>query len=709
MRKFNASFISALLAIDGPHRGVRGQISSDTCVSQECNDIASTILENLDPSINPCENFYQFACGGFVKNAIIPEGETKTDAFVQARIYQRRWLRATLEEEVTQAESKVIRYTKTLYKSCMNVDLIERQSLETLSGILQNLGRWPADFGGSNVPNFLWTTLESQFRKLGYARNHFISVFITLDQKNSTQWRITLDQPQLSLAREYLLKGLNGEEVKAYLDYMIDVAVFLGSSKEFASKKLRKALEFEISLANISLPDEGRRDASKLYNLMTLENLSKEFPSIPWSRWINSFLSPKARLKPNEEVNVMVPKFIADFEKLVRDSSQEAQTNYALWRVVADSVDYLEGEIREIQLAYLNKTTGKTEREPRWQECMDLVSRRLFPSVGALYVRKYFQKSARERATILFRTIQYEFRKLIQQADWMDELTQIAALEKADALHGIIAYPDELMKDSVLDRFYADLVITDENYFQSILNLTLFDTGYLNSQLRLPVNKSDWITYSAAAEVDGVYLPNDNSIFYPAGILQGAFFGKNRPQYTNYGAIGYVIGHEITHAFDDLGSQYDKNGELNNWWQDETRETFSKRVQCIMEQYGNYTDEETGLQINGMKTQGENVADNVGLKVAYLAYREYVRRVAKDQKLPNLDGYTPEKLFWISAASVYCTKTRKKSLEIDITVETHTPAQFRVIGPMSNNPDFARDFNCPKGSKMNPEKKCDIW
>ncbi|KAJ8668518.1 hypothetical protein QAD02_010181 [Eretmocerus hayati] len=678
------------------------------CMTPECIHTASTILGNMDPDVDPCDNFYQFACGSFIKNTVIPDDQPSVDTFSMIDDDLQMQLRTSIEEEIKPNESRAFKLAKTLYQTCMDRSSIEEQGLQPLMEVLEALGGWPVLLENWDESNFDWQTSVYRNRKIGYSVDHFLSFDIDVDPKNSTQRMLTLDQAWLSLPREYLTKGLDDEIVKVYYDYMVDVAVILGAERNRAETEMMETLHFEMALANISLPSERRRNASELYNPMTLYELSARFPSIPWTEYLDALLSPHASLQKNEIINLREPQFLANLEALLKDSPKKVQANYAIWRVVRDSVDYLDEEIRRRQLAYWTEVTGETEREPRWQECVGVVSSSLSLSVAALYVRKYFDEEAKKNVVDMVTDIRREFRKIMEKVDWMDERTRRAALEKVDAMSSFIAYPDELLDDSKLEQFYAALELSEGNYLESVLNVTLFATEYSISQLRLPVNKSDWITYGDSAVVNAYYSPNDNSMQFPAGILQGEFFSKDRPQYMNYGAIGFVMGHEITHGFDDQGSQYDKNGDLVEWWAEETKQKFLQKAQCIIHQYGNYTDKEVGMNLNGINTQGENIADNGGIKEAYLAYEDWVRRNGPEPLLPGLD-YSPQQMFWISAANVWCTKTRTEMLKLDIVTDEHSPGEFRVVGPMSNMPEFAKDFKCPKGSNMNPEKRCSVW
>ncbi|XP_017759283.1 PREDICTED: membrane metallo-endopeptidase-like 1 isoform X2 [Eufriesea mexicana] len=681
----------------------------DVCYTQECIHTASRLLKNMDREVEPCDDFYDFACGGFLKTTIIPDDKTSVNTFTKISDELQNHLRASIEEKSPPEEPKPFKLAKNLYKACMNKTVIEQQGLEPLLNILRKLGGWPILEGEQwNEDDFNWKESVYKFREMGYSVDYFIDFSIGVDLKNSTKRIIDLDQASLGLSREYLSKGPDDKIVQAYYSYMVDIAAILGANKTDAKQELKESLEFEMNLANISLPNEKRRNATLLYNPMTVRELSKTYPSVPWKEYFNTLLAPNVQVDEEEVVIVSVPNYIASLEKLLATTPKRVQANYVMWRAAASSVSYLTDNIRKRQLQYSTALSGKTEREPRWKECIDTVSGSLSISVGAMYVRKYFKEDAKKNAVEMVADIRKEFTKILQKVDWMDEETRKSALNKAASMASHIAYPDELLDNNKLEEFYEKLELTTDNYLEGILNLTLFGVEYSFSKLRKPVNKSDWITHGRPAIVNAFYSSIENSIQFPAGILQGAFFNNDRPRYMNYGAIGFVIGHEITHGFDDQGRQFDKNGNLVDWWAPQTKEKYLERAECIIHQYGNYTVEEVGLNLNGINTQGENIADNGGIKEAYLAYREWVKRNQDEPKLPGLP-YSPQQLFWISAANTWCSKYRPEATKLRITTGFHSPGKFRVHGPLSNMEEFSKDFNCPLGSKMNPAKKCAVW
>ncbi|XP_066258701.1 neprilysin-2 isoform X4 [Euwallacea similis] len=685
------------------------QDSQKLCVSPGCIHTASRVLEYMDQSVDPCDDFYQFTCGNFIKKTIIPDDKSSVTSFSLISDELQEQLRKMIEEPIKADEPQPFQLTKKLYKACMNKTLIESDGLNTIHTILKYLGGWPALEGAQwNEGNFDWRQSVYKFRKVGYSVDYFMDFSVGIDVKNSTKRTIDLDQASLGLRREFLTKGMGDKLVKAYYDYMVDIAVLFGAERERATKELMDSLEFEMKLANISLPSEKRRNATALYNPMTISEMQQKFPSIPWLEYINTLLGPDITVTTEETIIVSIPNYITDFEALISRTPKRVQANYVMWRAAASSISYLNEALRKRQLEYTTIVTGRTEREARWKECIDVSAGSLSIAAGALYVRKFFNEEARQNAKEMVADIREEFEEILKKVDWMDEKTKQNAMDKAKSMSTHIGYPDEMLDDKKLVEFYQDLELDENKYLRSILNLTLFGTRLSFKRLRQPVNKTDWITHGRPAVVNAFYSAIENSIQFPAGILQGVFFNADRPRYMNYGAIGFVIGHEITHGFDDQGRQFDKNGNLVDWWQEETKKAFVEKAQCIIDQYGNYSVPELNLNLNGINTQGENIADIGGIKESYLAYRKWISRNGEEPFLPGLK-YNGRQMFWISAASIWCSATREEELRQVVITDEHAPDKYRVIIPIGDMEYFAQDFNCPKGSTMNPTHKCEVW
>ncbi|KAM7311889.1 neprilysin-2-like [Ixodes scapularis] len=574
-------------------------------------------FNNMNQTVDPCENFYEFACGGWVHRHPIPEDRSSVSQLSFIRDQLDAKLRTLVEEPPENSEPGFIHKMKHMYRSCFNTSLIDSYAEEPLQKVLKVLGGWPVVEGpGWNASKFHWLNALIQYRNFGYSHNILLDLHVTLDPRNNTRYIIVLDEASLGLPdRTYFLKGLNDSVVAAYLKLMTEAAQLLGANQKAAETELREALQFEIALANYSLPREERRNMSKLYNKMPLNGLKKLAPQIDWDRYFNSLLVDK--VTPDEPIIVVVPKFVQQFESLILRTPARTVANYMVWWVVLQSYATLGKPWRERLQEFGSVLTGETREMARWEQCMGSLTGYLGIALSSLYVRHFFQEESKGAALDMVNFIMKEFMSILEDINWMDEQTRQRARAKALAIQPYIGYPEELLKDALVEEHYSNVTLQPDTYFQNVMRLRKWYTDYGYGHLRKPHIKGEWKRFAQVAVVDAYYSDVENCIRLPAGILQGVFFSKDRPSYLNYGAIGSIIGHEITHGFDDEGRQFDKDGNNLNWWEPETDLKFRQRAQCIVEQYGNYTVAEGTLNINGVNTQGENIADNGGIKEAF--------------------------------------------------------------------------------------------
>ncbi|XP_058790751.1 neprilysin-2-like [Phymastichus coffea] len=681
------------------------------CETQACIEAASLILNNIDTKAVPCDNFYQFACGKFLEESIIPESQNSISAFTRTNEKLLKQLRTSLERKMDNNTPRTFKVLQSFYYSCLDIAKINETSTNEVLDILKKLGDWPVLVGQSwNASDFDWKKLIYQMREIGYteAMNCFIEIGIEISEENNNRrYVITLDQGSTGLEQEYLSKGFQNKIVQAYYKYMTNLAAVLGADKQQSEKELRDSLNFEIEVLKFFLPREERRNMSELYNFMPLEQLKSEYPDIPWSEYFNQIVSPQTKwITENDLILVKVPSFLKSLLKLINNTSKRVLANYAIWRVVQESTSFMNENVQRITADYSASITGTNVQEPRWIQCLDYVSQNVHLAVGALYAREHFDKKSKKSAEELVNRLRQSFADLLEKTDWMDEKTKEAAKKKLRSMKNYVAYPDELLEDKKIDAYFQELEINSESFLKNHLNLKLFKFKKILEKLKKPVDQDDWTERGYITTVDAFYKLSMNIIEIPAGILQGVFFNSSRPHYLNYAAIGWIIGHELTHGFDDQGSQYNEYGDLINWWDPETFKNYRNRTKCIIQQYSNYT--VNGLKVNGKNTQGENIADNGGIKEAYFAYEEYEKTHEQELGLPGL-SYTSRQLFWINAANIWCDKSRPENLEHVINTDVHGPAEIRVIGTFSNIPEFSRDFNCPVGSRMNPIEKCTVW
>ncbi|XP_058117958.1 neprilysin-2-like [Anopheles ziemanni] len=666
----------------------------------------------MDLNVEPCDDFYRYACGRYINETIIPDEKVSVDTFTATNDRLQQQLRSLISEEISESDAAPFKLAKNLYKLCMNKTRIEEKGIEPLLSILDTLGGWPVlkEDSWDSEPSWSWEKSAKDFNDNGFSTDYIIDFSIAGDLKDTTRRMIDIDQSVLGLPREYLVKGINDPIVSAYYDYMVDLAVLLGADKARAKLELLESLNFEMTLANISLPREERRNATALYNPMTVKEFQQRYPHTEWVDYFNALLiSSGIVIDENEVINLCVPTFMEQLGPLLRNTPKRVMANYVMWRISWLSSYFLTENLRKRDLEFTKVVNGKQEEQPRWKECIDVTSGRLPIAVSALYIRKYFREESKRAALDMVNDIKSEFVNILKKVDWMDDVTRESALEKVSTMVNHIGYPDELMDDGKIAEYYKNLEFQPSStYLNAILLTFKFDTTTENKRLRLPVNKTDWVDHSKSAVVNAYYNSIENSIQFPAGILQGQFFSHDRPKYLNYGAIGYIIGHEITHGFDDQGRQFDKDGNLVDWWQADTMKAYLEKARCIIEQYGNYTEPNVKLNLNGINTQGENIADNGGIKEAYYAYRQWAAKNEPEKPLPFLK-LSPEQLFWLSAAQTWCNLYRPETMKNHITTSSHSPGQFRVLGPMRNMKEFAKDFNCVSGSKMNPVEKCEVW
>ena len=315
---------------------------------------------------------------------------------------------------------------------------------------------------------------------------------------------------------------------------------------------------------------EERRDHNKLYNPKTIDELKSLEPDTPWLEYINKILEPVEKVRGDEVIIVDVPSYMQQMSELLRNTPIRTQANYLMYRVVSSTMGYMNEDAEKIGLKFAKKITGQSEKPPRWKKCVGAATGALSSAVGSLYVSKFFDEKSKATALDMVNDIRAEFNKILEEIDWMDDGTKLKAKEKADAMVEHIGYPIELLDMKKLTDLYDGLELSADDFFGNGLNMTVFGTNYAFSKLREKVNKTDWVRHGNPAIVNAFYSPIENSIQFPAGILQGIFFNSDRPKYLNYGAIGWVIGHEITHGFDDQGKQFDKEGNLVNWWHPDT-------------------------------------------------------------------------------------------------------------------------------------------
>ncbi|KAK5647010.1 hypothetical protein RI129_005474 [Pyrocoelia pectoralis] len=674
-------------------------IDNNVCLKPGCVEMASKLINNMDLKVDPCIDFYSFACGNFMKHTPIPADEFIVGSFQDAQKKVLGQLKNLLEERSTSKELLPFKQTKRFYNSCMNTRAIELDGLETIKIVLQSLNGWPIIEGGRWYDaKFDWKQAMYVLRNLGFSVDYFIKLDVTVDLHNSSLRVISLDQANFGINRRNLINGFNDSVTQSYYRYMVDVAEIFGANRSKALEELRQSLNLEIELAKISLSPSQREEEKLIYNPVTVLKLQNEYPNSNWKKYIKYVLDiPGFQISDDDIVILRIPRYLNDLEDLIENTSKRVQANYIMWRVLFSTTKYLNEKLRKRRLVFYKEVYGEQQSAPLWKECVSDTMLNFWESLSNMYMRKHSHKQTKRVLNTMFTKIGANFVKLIEKSKWMDNETKRYAYDKATGMPYYTTHSDEMDNETLLN-FYSPLQFTTDNYLRSVMDVWLFRSNNHFKKLCQTVTKEDrqW-------DVSLVY-----QMGVPQGLFQGSFFNKDRPHYANYGAVGSIIGHLLTHIFDNHGRQFDKDLELIDWWTNYTKEAYQNVTQCVVRQYDNYTIKEVDMKLNGKRTLTENVADITGLKVAYLAYNNWAKNHPSEALLPGLN-YTQNQMFWISAASMWCTKYREEYLRYMVLIYPFSPANFRVTGSLNNLVQFSKDFNCSATSAMNKRKKCVVW
>ncbi|XP_062066683.1 endothelin-converting enzyme 2 isoform X3 [Lepus europaeus] len=676
--------------------------SHSTCLTEACIRVAGKILESLDRRVSPCDDFYQFSCGGWIRRNPLPDGRSRWNTFNSLWDQNQAILKHLLENSTFNSSSEAERKTQRFYLSCLQVERIEELGAQPLRDLIDKIGGWNIT-GPWDQDNFM-EVLKAVAGT--YRATPFFTVYISADSKSSNSNVIQVDQSGLFLpSRDYYLNRTANEKVlTAYLDYMEELGLLLGGGPSSTREQMQQVLELEIQLANITVPQDQRRDEEKIYHKMSISELQALAPSMDWLEFLSFLLSP-LELGDSEPVVVYGTDYLQQVSELINRTQPSVLNNYLIWNLVQKTTSSLDRRFESAQEKLLETLYGtKKSCLPRWQTCISNTDDALGFALGSLFVKATFDRQSKEIAEGMISEIRTAFEEALEQLVWMDEKTRQAAKEKADAIYDMIGFPDFILEPKELDDVYDGYEVSEDSFFQNMLNLYNFSAKVMADQLRKPPSRDQWSM--TPQTVNAYYLPTKNEIVFPAGILQAPFYARNHPKALNFGGIGVVMGHELTHAFDDQGREYDKEGNLRPWWQNASLAAFRNHTACMEEQYNQY--QINGERLNGRQTLGENIADNGGLKAAYNAYKAWLRKHGEEQQLPAV-GLNNHQLFFVGFAQVWCSVRTPESSHEGLVTDPHSPARFRVLGTLSNSRDFLRHFGCPVGSPMNPGQLCEVW
>lgn len=646
----------------------------------------------LDRTADPCGDFYQFSCGGWMKNNPIPSDQTRWSVATKLQDENRTLLRQILENDAkpnpkrSTTDQKIGDY----YAACTDETGVEsvgakplQPDLERISKIksVREIAAYLASFHSRDVYTVLPTSTVFSF---------------TADQdyKDSSQYLPEADQGGLGLPdRDYYLKDdqKSKDLRQKYLEHMQKMFVLLGDKPITAAENATAALFIETALAKASLTRVQRRDPSALYHKMSRAELQALTPSFDWKVYLAGVGLPDA-----QSFNIVVPGFFKALETELNTEPLESWKSYLRWHVVHANARYLASAFVDQDFSFFGATlAGQQALQPRWKRCVRFVDRDLGEALSEAYVEKTFSPSDKQRTLKMVEEIEAAMQQDIHQLPWMSDATKQAALEKLHLIRNKIGYPDRW-------RDYSSVQISPTDLLGNVQRSVSFEFHRQLGKIGKPVDRGEWLI--TPVTVDAYYNPQMNDINFPAGILQPPFFDKKMDDAVNYGDIGGVIGHELTHAFDDEGRQFDGNGNLRDWWTSADAGEFQKRASCVSDQYSGYTVVDN-VKINGKLTLGEDVADLGGLILAYMAWQSDIR----NQQLIPIDGFTPEQRFFIGYGQGWCTNETSEQLRMNAVTDPHSPAKYRANGVVSNMPEFGKAFHCMDDQPMVREKQCRVW
>ena len=644
----------------------------------------------MDLTVRPADDFFQFVNGIWLKNNPVPADQTRWGSFNilgENNLKQVRTIVVEASKKNNSPDGSNIQKIGNFFLSGMDSARIEELGIKPIQ---QRLDQIESIKDQADLQNII-----AKFHKSGM--NVVFDFFGEQDKKNSTMVIPWLYQGGLGLPSKgyYTKEDQRSENIRnEYLDHISKMFVLLGCAAEKSDENAIVVLNIEKKLADISMTRVELRNPKDTYNIMTLSDLDQHSPNFDWQKYFIEI-----GLSEPEKINVAQPIFFQGISDLLLNFSIDEWKIYLKWHLLNNTASYLNSDFVNQNFAFYGVIlSGMEKMQPRWKRCLGATESSLGEALGQLYVEKYFPPQAKSRALEMVDNIKNSFGQRITDLDWMSAETKEKAMEKLESFNVKIGYPDEW-------EDYSTLEINSDSYLENIFRADKFHFEKDLKEINKPVNRKKW--GMTPQTVNAYYNPSLNEIVFPAAILQPPFFDFLADDAVNYGAIGAVIGHEMTHGFDDMGRQFDKNGNMIDWWTKEDEKKFNQRTELLVEQGNNFVSIDT-FHVNGKLTLGENIADLGGTVIAFQALENVLKQKPKQ---PKIDGFTQEQRFFLAWANVWRSNIRPKAQIMRLKTDPHSPADFRGNVPLKNHDGFYKAFNVKTGDKMYipVEKRARIW
>jgi endothelin-converting enzyme/putative endopeptidase len=645
-------------------------------------------LSAMDKTVNPCEDFYEYACGNWRKNNPIPADQQRWGRFNELAEYNRSILHQILEKASANdpKRSPAMQKVGDMYASCMDEAGVNAKGKAPLKPELDRIAA--ISNKEQLVETIAWLHNMGVPALFGFGASP--------DLHNASMIIASVGQGGLGLPdRDYYFDDdAKSKETRVkYVEHVATMFTLLGDSKENAAKEAQAVMDVETKLADAAMKRVMMRDPKNRDHKMKVTELSALAPNFHFDRFFAASGAPSFG-----EVNVVPPDFFQKVSPVIDSVSLDDWKNYLRWHATRAAANFLSEDFVKANFSFYGQYLGgQKEQQARWKRCVQTTDGLLGEALGQPYVDETFGKEGKDRMLQMVDALEAALGDDIQNLDWMTAETRKQALVKLKAISNKIGYPDKW-------RDYSTVSIVRGDLLGDAQRARAFEIKRNLNKIGTPLDKTEW--GMTPPTVNAYYSASNNDINFPAGILQPPFFDKTADDAVNFGGIGVVIGHELTHGFDDQGSKFAADGNLTNWWTDADRKEFEKRTGCIRDEYGNFVAVDD-LKLNGQLTLGENTADNGGMHIALMALR---KQMEKDRKLAETkDGFTPEQRFYIGFAQVWCQNQTPQSARQLAKTDPHSPGQYRVIGAVQNSADFAKAWGCKPGQKMVAENACHVW
>ncbi len=649
-------------------------------------------IDNIDKNIDPCVDFYQYSCGNWIKNSEIPPDQSQWVSFTELHERNMEIEHGILEKAAAGGAKRnaIDQKIGDLYGSCMDEKAVDSKGIMALKPELDRI----------NAVQDKKALIDeiAHLRMIGAAS--LFSFYSNSDMHNADQVIAYIDQGGLTLPdRDYYLKdtGKNKDVRQAFSEYVSTIFTEAGKDSNGGTAGTQAAdtvLRIETELAKAQMDRTARRDPKNRDHKMSREEALALGPNFYLDRYFQQVNAPAFK-----ELNVTNPDFFKEINSVLDSESLDSLKTYVRWHLLRSSAPWLSKPYVDADFKFQQTLTGQKEMPARWKRCVNLVDRQLGEALGQRYVEAAFPPESKARMLKMVDALEKSLDSDIQNLSWMSADTKKQAKVKLDAIRNKIGYPS-------VWRDYSAVVIKPGDLLGNVHRASEFEAKRQINKIDKPLDRKEW--GMTPPTVNAYYSPSFNEIVFPAGILQPPFFDPKLDDAVNFGGIGLVIGHELTHGFDDQGRKFDPLGNYHDWWTKQDGEEFDKRVSCVANEYSNFVAVDD-LKLNGRLTLGENTADNGGARIALAALEQMIAADKTGKEAQKIDGYTPEQRFFLGFGRVWCEKSRPEVVRMRVVIDPHSPGKYRVDGTVQNMPEFQKAWGCKAGQPMVAENACRVW